>query len=45
MITLPATFDYSLLMSDFFSLSLPFIVIAALFVGYRLIVKVIGNAG
>lgn len=43
MIQLPPGFDIALLFDDFVALSLPFVTVAVLFVGYRVIMKVIGR--
>lgn len=39
MILLPDGFDYGLLLSDFWFISVPFVLLSVLFVGYRFYLK------
>jgi len=43
MITLPPGFDFTLLVDDFYSAALPFVVVAVLFGVYRVITRAIGG--
>lgn len=43
MITLPPGFDYALLISDYFSVVLPFIPVIVLLVGYRILMKTLNR--
>ncbi len=43
MLKLPPGFDYGQLLSEFFACALPFIAIAVLFAGYKVISKSLGH--